>query len=218
MSQPDPTLPRPDIDTLTESDLIKLVKYQQNSAALLALVNRHTGIYFQVVNRYAAAYPSTISARDMDDDKLFNLYNIVTGYDPKHGKTLCGYIHDRTDFLCKTMLRKDENNPIAPGTYLVSGSAPGSYTTSNGVQAIFTDESASSNVVNNANADLGVEEILKTAHEVSTDPRFFTIWDYRHNQGMSWRQIGAKLGVSHEGARKVIYQSTMDKVKERLKA
>lgn len=223
MSRHDPTLPRPETDTLPEADLIARVKGEQDSAAILALVNRHTGIYFNVVNRYAAAYPNAIKARDLDDDKLFNIYQFVLAFDPTRGMKLSTYIGDRTDYLCKGILKRDERNPISPGTYSSTGSMPidvddDTYSTTNGGHVTLADESKGGHVAEVANTDLAVEDILKTAHEVNDDPRFFRIWDYRHNKGMSWRQIGTKMGISHEGCRTHIYQETLDKVKERLTA
>lgn len=221
MALHDPTLPRPETDTLPESDLIARVKGEQDSAALLALVNKHTGIYFQVVNRYASAYPNVIKARDLDDDKLYNLYRFISAYDPTKGTKLSTYIGDRTDYMCKGLLKRDERNPISPGMYAASGIAPldvddDTYSTTNGGRITLQDDSRASRVAEVVNADLAVEDILKTAHEVSDDPRFFRIWDYRHNKGLSWRKISAKMRLSHEGCRTVIYQDTLDLVKARL--
>ncbi len=223
MSRHDPTLPRPETASLPEADLIARVKSDQDSAALLALVNLHTGIYFTVVNRYAAAYPNAIKARDLDDDKLFNIYKFVLAYDATRGTKLSTYIGDRTDYMCKKMLKRDEHNPLSAGTYAPTGACPldvndDTYSTTNGGYVTLTDESKSSHVAETANNDIGVEDILKTAHEVCEDPRFFRIWDYRHNKGMSWRQIGAKMKLSHEGCRTHIYQDTLDLVKARLTA
>lgn len=221
MAHSDPTLPRPETSSLPESDLIARVKSEQDSAALLALVNRHTGIYFQVVNRYASAYPNAIKARDLDDDKLFNIYKFVLAYDPTKGTKLSTYIGDRTDYLCKGILKRDERNPVSFGTYSSSGAAPldvddDTYSTTNGGRITLQDDSHAARVTEVVNEELAVEDILKTAHEVNDDPRFFRIWDYRHNKGMSWRQIGAKMKLSHEGCRTHIYQETLDLVKARL--
>jgi hypothetical protein len=221
MSRRDPTLPSPETAGLPEADLIARVKTDRDSAALLELVNRHTGIYFQVVNRYAATYPNVIKARELDDDKLFNLDRFICDFDPTRGTKLCGYIHDRTDYLCKGMLKRDERNPLSAGVYTPSGVRPldvneDTYATRGGGVVTLQDESASSRVAETANADIALDDILKTAHELCDDPRFFQIWDYRHKQGLTWRAIAQKIGCSHEGARTVIYQATLDRVKAHL--
>lgn len=209
MAHRDPTLPRPDTDILPESDLIARVKNEQDSNALLALVSRNTGIYFSVVNRYAAAYPNAVKVRDLDDDKLFNFYTFICAFDATRGMKLSTYIGDRTDYLCKTLLKRDERNPISPGTYASTGAMPldtdeDTYTTTDGGRVTLEDQSPG--VVDTANRELGVEEIRAVAAQVCTDPRFDQILKYRHfganHRVMSWREVGRRVGLSHEGARR----------------
>lgn len=180
----------------------------------MALVDRHTGIYFHVVRRYAAAYPNAIKVPEMDDDKLFNLYQFILAYDPARGMKLCSYIGDRTDYLCKTMLKRDARDPISQGNpsvdgYLASGaphqSAP-----------VLMDESPGAHVVDTANTDLALEDIRATAARVCHDARFPAIFDCRHGaSAMSWREVGERVGLSHEGARKV-YNHNLALVKAHL--
>ncbi len=213
----DPTLPRPDTSTLPESDLIARVKVESDSAALTAIVNLHSGLYFSVVNRYAAAYPNAIKARDMKDDQLFNIYTFVQDYDPARGMKLSSYIGDRTDFLCKDMLKKDGRNPLSPQSYVSSGSAPldvddDVYATTAGGFVTLQDNTTS--VTEIANRDLGSQDIRRVASEVCQDERFLTILDCR-NESMSWREVGEKVGCSHEGARR-IYTHNIALVKAKL--
>ncbi len=221
MSRRDPTLPSADTATLPEADLITRVKIDRDSNALLALVNRHTGIYFQVVNRYAATYPNVIKTRDMDDEKLFYIDKFICDYDATRGLKLCGYIHDRTDFLCKGMLKRDARNPLSSAGYTVSGQAPldtsdDTFQTSNGGEVTLQDESSASRVTDTANLDIAIEDIRRAANVACADPRFIQILDYRHSGAeMSWRAIGEKVGVSHEGARK-IYAHNLALVKAHL--
>ncbi len=214
MSRRDPTLPSPDTTSLPEADLIARVKVDRDSAALVTLVNRHTGFYFSVVNRYAATYPNVIKARELDDDKLFNIDRFVCDYDPTRGTKLSTYICDRTDYLCKTMLKRDERNPLSAGAYAPSGIKPldvneDTYATSNGRYVTLEDESATARVTETANTHLGVEDIRRAAGEVCTDPRFVQILDCRHGEGneMSWRAVAKRVGISHEGCRKVYFHN-----------
>ncbi len=211
MSRRDPTLPSPDTATLPEADLIARVKVDRDSAALVALVNRHTGCYFSVVNRYAATYPNVIKVRDMDDDKLFNIDTFVQAYDPTRGTKLSTFIHDRTDWLCKGMLKRDARNPLSSAGYTASGQAPlgeDSCLTTNGGQVTLQDESASAQVTDTANLDLAVADIRRAASEVCTDQRFVQILDYRHGPSeMSWRAVAEKVHLSHEQCRKVYFHN-----------
>lgn len=216
MSHRDPTLPRPDTDALPESALIERVKTEQDSTALMELVTRHTGLYFDVVHRYAATYPNVIKTRDLDDDKLFNIYQFILAYDPTRGMKLSTYIGDRTDYLCKTLLKRDMRNPISAGTYAPTGAMPfdtdeDTYATTNGAHVTLEDNSRAADVAENANLDLGIEEIRAIASQVCTDPRFDQILTLRHfgpdHHTMSWRDVGQKVGISHERARQVYLQN-----------
>ncbi len=220
MSRRDPTLPDTSVTSLPEADLVARVKTEADSAALLSLVNRHSGLYFTVVNRYAAAYPNAVKARDLDDDKLFNLYTFICAYDPTRGMKLSTYIGDRTDYLCKTMLTKSGRNPVTPGAY-ATGSAvmDDALTTIDGSQVTLVDQSATARVTEVAERDLGLVEIARAAGEVCTDQRFTQILQYRHfapnHQAMSWREIGERLHMTHEGARQV-YERNLASVKAHL--
>ncbi len=222
MAHHDPTLPRPDIDALPEADLIARVKGEQDSAALVALVNRHSGMYFSVVNRYAAAYPNVIKAHDMDDDKMFNLYTFIQAYDATRGTKLSSYIHDRTDYMCKVMLKRDTRNVLSAGTYSSTGAmsldmGDDTYSTTNGGQVTLEDQTATSRVADQANIDVGIEDIKRAAGEVCADPRFSQILECRHGagHGMSWRAVAEKMGVSHERCRQ-LYLTNLALVKEHL--
>ncbi len=225
MSRRDPTLPSAPADTLPESDLISRVKTDADSTALLALISRHTGIYFDVVNRYAASYPNAIKARDLDDDKLFNLYQFILAYDPNRGMKLSTYICDRTDYLCKTILKRDARNPISPGTYAQTGAMAldrneDTYSTSDGRQVTLIDESPHAQVPDQAHDDLSIETIRQAAGDACQDPRFTRILTYRHfntkHCTMSWRDIAKRMNLSHERVRQV-YDEGIIRVKEYLK-
>lgn len=202
------------------STLINRVKTEQDSEALTTLVNSHTGLYLKVVSRYAAAYPNVIKRDDLADDRLFNIYRFILDYDPDRGTKLSTYIGDRTDWMCRTLLKQDERNPVRAGTYGPSGamslgSVGDTYTTAHGESITLADETDETRVVEVADRDLRLEDVLAAAWRVCEDKRFISILTYRHfNEGdpngqtcLSWRQIGEKLGLSHEACRKIYWHN-----------
>ena len=164
----------PPCDAPSEPDLIALVKTKQDSPALVTLAERHAGIYLSVVGRYAECYPNTISKRDLEDDRLFNIHRFILDYDSTRGTKLSTYIGDRTDWMCKGLLKKDRDNPIASGTYGPSGAlgltiGGDTYATSTGSEVTLVDESPGSRVVEVADRELKTESVLAAAREVGTD-------------------------------------------------
>jgi hypothetical protein len=209
----------------TEADLIALVKTKQDSAAFTTLAERHAGIYLSVINRYADAYPFAINRRDLEDDRIFNTHRFILDYDPTRGTKLSTYIADRTDWMCKELLKKDRNNPVLAGTYGPSGAIAltiggDTYATPTGAEISLIDESPGARVVDIADRDIQIQEILRVAAEVVPDKRFSSILHLRHFNdtgptSLSWREIGVRVGLSHEGARK-LHNANLAIVKKHL--
>jgi len=204
-----------------EAALIARVKEKQDSDALMALANANTGIYLGVVGRYAHVYPAIIRQPDLADDKLFNIYRFILDYNPDKGTKLSTWISSRTDYMCKEYLKKSEKNPITAGTYGPGGpvcldTGGDTYTSNEGGTTItLASEAPDSQVVEQADRDLKMEVVTALAAQCK-DQRFPIILKYRHSeQALSWRQIGQKMGLSHEMSRK-IYMKNIGAVKRRL--
>jgi hypothetical protein len=218
-------LSSPRMYDLPEADLIVLVKTQQDSAAFTILAERHAGIYLSVIIRYADAYPFAINRRDLEDDRIFNIHRFILDYDPTRGTKLSTYIGDRTDWMCKELLKRDRNNPISAGTYGPSGAVAltiggDTYATPTGSEISLIDESPGARVVDIADRDIQIAEILEVAKRVVPDKRFTSILHLRHFNdtgptSLSWRQIGTRVELSHEGARK-LYNANLAVVKKHL--
>jgi len=211
--------------TPSESILICQVKETSDSVALTALVNAHTGIYVDVISRYAHVYPHVIKKDDLVEDRLYNLYRFIVDYDPTRGAKLSTYICDRTNYMCKTLLKQDRVNPITAGTYgpggaLSLGTMGDTYTTNSGTNITLIDECPDAKVVDTANKDLQIEDIMKTITTSCSDKRFLKILQYRHfntpETCLSWREIGKRMKLSHERVR-VIYNENIDIIKQYLK-
>jgi DNA-directed RNA polymerase specialized sigma24 family protein len=194
---------------MTEYELIERVKSAQDSAALVDLVNQHTGAYFSVVNRYASAYPGVIRADDMGDDKLLNFYTFICAYDPAKGTKLSTFITQRTDYLCKTMLKRGRHNPLDGCGLGSTGVMPitetgelGESSAVDGLRPLnLPDTSRVAQVSAEAESHLDSDMLMQAANNSCPDKRFGRIFSLRHHDGLSWREIGKKMKLSHERAR-----------------
>jgi DNA-directed RNA polymerase sigma subunit (sigma70/sigma32) len=226
MPQPTATTAAHSVTYTTEADLIGRVKAAQDSDALKTLVTSNTGIYLDIVNRYSSVYPNTIRRDDLYDDHLFNIYRFILDYDPTRGTKLSTYIGNRTDWMCKVMLKQDQRNPVRSGTYGPSGAMSlgtvgDTYITTQGDSITLADETPEACVVDVADKDLKLEEVLAAAWGLCEDKRFIEILMLRHfnisgQTSLSWRQIGEKLDLSHEQCRK-IYNVGMATIKQHLR-
>lgn len=212
-----------------ESTLIAKVQDERNSEALLQLVDMHSGLYLTIINKYAHTYPNVIKADDLSDDRLFNIYRFILAYQDDQGTKLGSYIGQRTDYMCKTLLRKGKHDPLSCGVALTPFSPTGdalsstaysppatfsyspvdqssidSLTTAQGNSVSLVDESYNGKPAEVANDELALEEVLAMAGTLSVcpDQRLPLILSLRKDD-LSWREIGRRLGLSHEMARKV---------------
>ncbi len=185
---------------LTDSSdiqLIEQIKVNNDSQAVTELVNRHTGIYINVVKKYSC-YPdflARVNVDDIKDEKFFNIYKWALNYDGSKEMRFGSYVGKMAGYMCANLLRRNDesiqfNEAIAPSN----------------------DTSA----VEQTNHDSDIEEINLSAEGVS-DPTFREIFKLRFGgqKPLGWRAIGEALNMSHEGARKV-FNRYIDQVREGL--
>lgn len=189
---------------MTDFELITQVREKQDSAAISELVNRHTGIYVDVVNRYSSNsyFRARGNVDDIKEDKFFNIYKWALKYDPSRptesGKPMQfgTYVGDMTDYLCRNIMHR--------GTASVT----------------FNEDTAPTNdtsVTDTAEKDSNIETILEQV-KGSDSEMFKKIFKLRFcgKKPLSWRAIASRVDMSHEGVRKV-YNKHIGAVREYLK-
>ena len=178
---------------ISDVELIEQIKKDNDSSAVTELINRHTGIYQTMINRYSG-FSDQIMTNDIKDDKDLNIYNWALTYDPARKMKFGTYVGNMTKFMCKTAVSKVISKK-ASGTrlndYMLDFSNP--------------DNSRGAAVVSE----------LKALVKKQEDKRFFEIFTLRVEQNSTWREIGQVIGVSHETVRK-IYNKNIQEVREIL--
>ena len=218
-----------------EEALLNRVKNNQDSAAVLELINLHTGIYFSIASKYSRAYPDVIKLNDLNDDRMTNIYKWVIEYKTDKDMKLGTYIGERTDFLCRTMLKKERHNPLGAGVIGIPSGEAGTtsttmgsdtedsntqtFNTTLGDRVYIVDQTASARPAEVANQTVGLDDIMKSLDDpiLGIDPRFKPILNFRHftKPPLTWRAIGKELHLSHEMARKIYFKG-MDIVQTKM--
>ncbi len=164
---------------IPDSELIKRIKDHSDSAATLELINRHSGVYIDVINQYT--FSPKIQMPELIDNRMSNIYDYIRSYDPTRETQFGSYVGKMTRWMCLNIMNRDnesvEMDVNTPNTDMdTQGSAE-------------------------RHADLA--EIRSEAKKVD-DPLFWKIFKLRFDgkKPRSWRQVGAKANLSHEGARK----------------
>lgn len=182
---------------MTDHELIARVKDKQDSSAITQLVEMHTGIYVNMVRKYAtyADFNKKVDVKDILEDKAYNIYQFALKFDPSRGMKFGTYVAESTKYMCQGILHR--------GTESIQ----------------FNEEVAPNNdtsVTDIAEKDSSIEEALNQV-KGSDSATFRKIFKLRFmgQKPLSWRIIASKIGMSHEGARKV-YEKHIGAVKEYL--
>ncbi len=189
----------------TDQELIDKVKQEADSSAISELVNRHTGVYLNVVNKFCSYSSGKISFQDLSDDKAFNIYKFAQTYNPDKNCKFSTYVSNMTRYTCLDLLKQEpeareylDAPALTPESFSLSEKLPDTETT---------------------NGNLDSQDFLQAIDSVSTNKKFKQIVQWRHvpahTRPMTWGVIGKKLGMSHEGVRK-IYNREIKKIKSYL--
>lgn len=182
---------------ISDITLINQIKTKNDSAAVTELVNRHTGMYINVVKKYSC-YPDFLARANVDDlkdEKFYNIYQWALKFDPKHEMKFGSYVGQMTKYLCQGFIQRGK------------------------ASVEFNEYSSPTNdtgVVEASDRHATLEEI-DSAVSHSESELFKKIFQARFSgqKPLSWRKIAAIVGLSHEGARK-IYEKNIGTVRKTM--
>jgi hypothetical protein len=89
---------------INDLQLIQAIKQENNSEALSILVNKHTGVYLNVINKYT--YVPHFERQEMIDHKLLNIYNYALAYDPSRGMQFSTFVGQSVKWECQGLVNK----------------------------------------------------------------------------------------------------------------
>lgn len=205
-----------------ESSLI-LRAQDGHGDALEVLIERHTGIYDFMLNKYSGSGIPIFN--DLKDDRTYNMYQFIKDYDTSSSMKLSTYIGQRTKFLCLNEIRKaSRNEQVFVGAingprntdYQFSGSSQGNQKDNDsvipygGTYYSYQSDSFESTMKNDATPlnDLNIDRedaqfILGELKRLCNDKRFITIFTLRHfppqdcrTTCLPWRGVAKEIGLS----------------------
>ena len=89
----------------TDSKLAQKVKDDSDNEALRELINRHSGIYVQMIDRFGSKNLTPFQKQDLMDQKDFEIYRAAQDYDEEKAK-FCTFLANRARFLCLSKRRE----------------------------------------------------------------------------------------------------------------
>jgi RNA polymerase sigma factor (sigma-70 family) len=190
---------------LSDLDLIKNLQNQvdiQNS--LIELVDRHSGIYLDMVNNYASPNNPFIDYNELIQDKEYKIYDAAIKYDPDRGAKFSTYLGNETKWMCLNLYNRNKRRPAFQSEYIEN------MPESNNMEDDTISDSIRQDLFNKVlsiikqHPDKRVEKIFEMRYIVGTK-----------NKVMPWKQIGDHMNLSIQGCIN-IHNSAVEHVQQEL--
>lgn len=171
-----------------ESDisLIEKVRNDNDTQSLLTLIERHSGLYLDMVNSVIPNNCTFIDKNDIIDDKDISIYKAILNYNPDKNAKFSTYLGNETRWKCLNIFNRGSKYK-----YIDIEDAKN--------EPIFFEKDHVEKISS--------KEILNKIFELARlneDPRIFEIFNLRYkvgcgNKAMSWKSIAEKVNISIQG-------------------
>ena len=95
----------------TDLSLINKVKKEQDVESLNQLIDRHSGIYVEIVNKYLPNSYEGLNKNDVLEDKNFCIYDAAIKFDEKKKTKFSTYIGNLARWKCLNIYNKKNKFP-----------------------------------------------------------------------------------------------------------
>lgn len=173
---------------LSDEQLINNIrKKSQQNESLGELIDRHSGIYLDMVNAYSSASSPFIDRSDLIEDKNYKIYEAAIKFDKDKGAKFSTYLGNETKWLCLNTYNKNKRKPLVSVDF---------------IENIKCEEDSVDSISDTIESDL-FNKVLSIINS-HPDKRVSKIFNMRYIKGeknkvMPWKKIGKKLQLSIQG-------------------
>ena len=97
------------METLSDSDLIKSIKKKKKvDECLQELIERHSGIYLDIVNSFLRNCNNDSLREEIINDKEYAIYNSVLKYDENRGTKFSTFLGNEAKWMCLNASNKNK--------------------------------------------------------------------------------------------------------------
>jgi DNA-directed RNA polymerase specialized sigma subunit len=164
--------------------LIERIKNEQDSGSLQMLIDRHSGIYLDTVNKIISNSCGFVDKGEILNDKDYSIYSAALKYEPSRNTKFSTYLANETRWRCLNIYNKNkkfQKEPLEDQLKEVADSS------------VFVE-------------DIQQKETLKKVFNITNkqkDKRIKKIIDMRYglsyNKPHSWKEIAESLNMSIQG-------------------
>lgn len=163
--------------------LISNVKTSNDEGSLKELINRHSGIYVEMVNKYLPDSMEGINKEDVLEDKDFCIYDAAIKFDETKNAKFSTYIGNLARWKCLNIYNKNIKFPQSS------------------ISEIYDKSVSCDSGLKNIEDQEELKNIFKII-ESSKDKRVEKIFKMRYKNGKKltpWKKIAKKLDLSIQG-------------------
>lgn len=190
----------------SDSELINNIKNQHDiEESLNELVERHSGIYIDMVNVYSSRESRYIDKDELINDKEYKIYLAALKYDDTKGTKFSTYLGNETKWNCLNTYNRNKRRPVFNSEF---------------IENMKDQESEESNDITNSIKKDIFNKILNLIDK-HPDKRVEKIFNMRYIEGtknkvMPWKHIGDSLNLSIQGCIN-IHNSAIKDIQNELK-
>ena len=196
------------ITEYTDLQLINNIKNnvdEENS--LKALVDRHSGIYLDMVNSYSSPDNPYIDYHELIKDKEYKIYDAALKFDETKGAKFSTYLGNETKWMCLNTYNRNKRRPVFNSEYIENMKKDDDEE----MECDTISESIRNDLfrkvlsIIDRHPDERVEKIFKMRYIIG-----------RKNKVMPWKQIGDSMNLSIQGCIN-IHNSAIETFKNELR-
>tara|TARA_Y100000361_G_scaffold58896_1_gene51513 strand:+ start:2500 stop:3099 length:600 start_codon:yes stop_codon:yes gene_type:complete len=190
---------------LSDIELVNNIKQKnEQDVSLNELIERHSGIYLEMVNAFSSSTSPFIDRAELIEDKNYKIYEAAIKFDETKGTKFSTYLGNETKWMCLNTYNKNKRKPLITVDF---------------IENIGSEEESSENIHKTIEADL-FDKVLSIISR-HPDRRVGKIFEMRYIKGhknkvMPWKKIGKKLQLSIQGCIN-IHNSAVSYIRNELK-
>jgi RNA polymerase sigma factor (sigma-70 family) len=168
----------------SDISLIEKIKEQRDNDSLKELINRHSGIYIDIVNKTVSDSCEFLNKKDILSEKDYSIYSAALKYQSFRNTKFSTYLANETRWKCLNLYNKNKKMIEQP------------------LEDSIKDRASSEDFISDLQKNEIIEKIIGLAKEDS-DKRIKKIIDMRYcfgyNKCHSWKEISQDLNMSIQG-------------------
>ena len=190
----------------SDLELIDLVKADKNpSLHLVEIIQRHSGIYLDIINTYASRDSGFIDRTELIRDKDYNIYQAVVKYDPTRGAKFSTYLGNETKWLCLNIYNKNKRHPVITTETLDLTNPKLELYADSAKESLKKDSLTKVMQLVRDHPDKRVEKIFKMRYIIG-----------KRNKVMPWKNVGKRMNLSIQGCIN-IHNAAIKSIRETIK-